>query len=156
MNRLLGSDDSALDFGGEDQGLLGSLMQMFMALMMLAMRNESESKEAKIQAVTDAAVNRRIDLSAFAPNLQSAALTVGDGGKAMLTTSDGKHEYSHELTGAEKANISRILASDSDDAAKQQKIGGIIYSIAFSQQAAQAYEQIESQQQAQQQTIQRK
>ena len=39
---------------------------------------------------------------------------------------------------------------------KKQKITNIVYSITFSKQASNTYEQIESQQQTQEQTLQRK
>ena len=82
MNKLLGSDDAALGLnGGEDKGLLGNLMEMFMTLLMLAMQQEGKSKEQQMQAVSDALVNRRIDISSLVPNMQSASLTITESGK---------------------------------------------------------------------------
>ncbi len=157
MNKLLGSEDAALGMGdGEDKGLLGNLMQMFMTLLMLTIQMEYKSKDEKMQAVSDTVVNRRIDISGFAPNLKSATLGINDKGNAVLVVNDGKKEYSHELTEAEKNNISNVLHSDSDDATKRQRIGCIVNAITFFYQASNNYEQIEAQQQSQQQTIQRR
>ena len=157
MSKLLGSEDAALGMGGgEDKGLLGNLMQMFMTLLMLTIQMENKSKDEKMQAVSDAVINRRIDISGFVPNLKSATLGVNDKGNAVLVVNDGKKEYAHELTEAEKNNISNILHSDSDDATKRQRIGCIVNAITFSYQASNNYEQIEAQQQSQQQTIQRR
>lgn len=156
MNKLLNSEDAALGMGGEDKGLLGNLMQMFMTLLMLTIQMENKSKEEKMQAVSDAVINRRIDISGFVPNLKSATLSVNDKGNAVLVVNDGKKEYAHELTEAEKNNIANVLHSDSDDATKRQRIGCIVNAITFSYQASNNYEQIEAQQQSQQQTIQRK
>ncbi len=157
MNKLLSSEDAALGMGGgEDKGLLGNLMQMFMTLLMLTIQMENKSKEEKMQAVSDAVINRRIDISGFVPNLKSATLSVNDKGNAVLVINDGKKEYAHELTEAEKNNIANVLHSDSDDATKRQRIGCIVNAITFSYQASNNYEQIEAQQQSQQQTIQRK
>lgn len=157
MSKLLGSEDAALGMGGgEDKGLLGNLMQMFMTLLMLTIQMENKSKDEKMQAVSDAIINRRIDISGFVPNLKSATLSVNDKGNAVLVVNDGKKEYSHELTEAEKNSISNILHSDSDDATKRQRIGCIVNAITFSYQASNNYEQIEAQQQSQQQTIQRR
>ena len=142
--------------GGEDKGLLGNLMQMFMTLLMLTIQMENKSKDEKMQAVSDAVINRRIDISGFVPNLKSATLGVNDKGNAVLVVNDGKKEYSHELTEAEKNNISNVLHSDSDDTTKRQRIGCIVNAITFSYQASNNYEQIEAQQQSQQQTIQRR
>ena len=65
-------------------------------------------------------------------------------------------KISHELTKNEQNKIAGILNSDSDDTMKKQKITNIVYSITFSKQASNTYEQIESQQQTQEQTLQRK
>ncbi len=161
MNRLMSSDDAALGYGltggnGNDGGLLDSIMKMFMTMLMLTMQMENKTQEEKVQMVTDALVNRRIDLSGFTPNLQSSALTIKQDGTAVLTTDDGKQQYSHELTTAEQTRLSQILNSDADNATKQQRIGTMVYTITIAQQASQNYEQIATQQQSQEQTIQRK
>ena len=161
MNRLMSSDDAALGYGltgsnGNDGGLLDSIMKMFMTMLMLTMQMENRTQEEKVQMVTDAVVNKRIDLSGFTPNLQSSALTIKQDGTAVLTTDDGKQQYSHELTTAEQTRLSQILNSDADNATKQQRIGTMVYTITFAQQASQNYEQIATQQQSQEQTIQRK
>ncbi|MBR4921768.1 MAG: glucosaminidase domain-containing protein [Prevotella sp.] len=161
MSRLMSSDDAALEYGlsgsnGNDGGLLDSIMKMFMTMLMLTMQMENKTQEEKVQMVTDALVNKRIDLSGFTPNLQSSALTIKQDGTAVLTTDDGKQQYSHELTTAEQTRLSQILNSNADNATKQQRIGTMVYTITFAQQASQNYEQIATQQQSQEQTIQRK
>ena len=161
MNRLMSSDDAALGYGqtgsnGNDGGLLDSIMKMFMTMLMLTMQMENKTQEEKVQMVTDALVNKRIDLSGFTPNLQSSALTIKQDGTAVLATDYGKQQYSHELTTAEQTRLSQILNSDADNATKQQRIGTMVYTITFAQQASQNYEQIATQQQSQEQTIQRK
>ena len=107
----MSSDDSALGLNsnGENGGLLDSIMKMFMTMLLLSMQMENKSKEEKMQSVTDALVNRRIDLSSFAPNLKSVLLSIKDNGTAILTTDDGKQQYVHELTAAEQARLSQIL-----------------------------------------------
>ena len=161
MNRLMSSDDAALGYGltggnGNDGGPLDSIMKMFMTMLMLTMQMENKTQEEKVQMVTDALVYKRIDLSGFTPNLQSSALTIKQDGTAVLATDDGKQQYSHELTTAEQTRLSQILNSDADNATKQQRIGTMVYTITFAQQASQNYEQIATQQQSQEQTIQRK
>lgn len=157
MNQLMGSEDAALGYGGgEDKGLLGNLMQMFMTLLMLTIQMENKSKVEKMQAVSDAVINKRIDISSFVPNQKSAVLTINDKGNTVLMVNDGKHEYTHELSNAEKDNITNVLYGDSDDTTKKQRIGCIVNAIAFSHQAASNYEQIEAQRQSQEQTIQRR
>lgn len=74
----------------------------------------------------------------------------------VLHVDDAKQQYSRELTEAEKSRLSQVLNSDVDDAAKRQRIGSIINGITLSWQASRNYEQIESQQQSQEQTLQRR
>ena len=161
MNKLLSSNDAALGLGmmaggGESQGLLGSLMQMFMMLLMLSMQQEGKSKEEQMEAITDAVIHKRIDLSSFAPNLKSAELAIKNDGTMVLIVDDGRQQYSKELTEAEKSRLSQVLNSDVDDTTKSQRIGSIITGITLSWQASRNYEQIESQQQSQEQTLQRR
>ena len=150
MNRLLSSDDAALGLTdgmgtGNGEGLLGSLMQMFMTLLMLTIQMENKSKEEKMQAVSDALVNKRIDISSLVPNMKSAVLTVSDQGNAILSINDGKKDYTHTLSNAEQENISNILHGDNDENTKRQRIGTIVNAITFSMQAANNYEEIETQ-----------
>ena len=158
LTMLMSSDDSALELSGhgEGGGLLDSIMKMFMTMLLLSMQMENKSKEEKMQTVTDALVNRQIDLSSFTPNLKSAILSIKDSGTAVLTTDDGKQQYVHELTAAEQSKLSLILNSDVDDTTKRQRIGAMVNAITFSQQASQNYEQIATQQQSQEQNLQRK
>lgn len=161
MDKLLSSNDAALGLGmmasgGEGQGLLGTLIQMFMMLLMLSMQQEGKSKEEQMEAITDAVINKRIDLSSFVPNLKSAELSIKNDGTMVLHVDDGKQQYSRELTEAEKSRLSQVLNSDADEAAKRQRIGSIINGITLSWQASRNYEQIESQQQSQEQTLQRR
>ena len=161
MNKLLSSNDAALGLGmmaggGESQGLLGSLMQMFMMRLMLSMQQEGKSKEEQMEAITDAVIHKRIDLSSFAPNLKSAELAIKNDGTMVLIVDDGRQQYSKELTEAEKSRLSQVLNSDVDDTTKSQRIGSIITGITLSWQASRNYEQIESQQQSQEQTLQRR
>ena len=158
LTMLMASDDSALELGGRGDGggLLDSIMKMFMTMLLLSMQMENKSKEEKMQTVTDALVNRRIDISGFTRNLKSAILTIKDRGPAVLTTDDGKQQYVHELTAAEQSRLSQVLGSDMDDATKRQRIGAMVSAITFPQQASQNYEQIVIQQQSQEQNLQRK
>ena len=165
MQKLLSSNDSGLGLlgllsggeeNGESQGLLGSIMQMFTMLLMMAMQNENKTKEEKMQTVTDAVINRKIDISTLVPQLKSAELSIRNDGTTVLSINDGKNSYTHELTEAERTRISQTLNSNADDATKQQRIASVVTAITYSQQASANYDQIESQQQSQQQNIQRK
>jgi murein DD-endopeptidase MepM/ murein hydrolase activator NlpD len=155
LNKLMTSEDAAIGMDG-GHGLLGSLMQMLMTMLMLTMKMEGKSRDERMAAINEAVTQRRIDLSSMTPNLKSASLTVTEGGKAVLVTHDGKKEYRHELSAEEQQRLNTILNSDGDDAAKRQKIGSFVNAVTFSQQASENYEQIASERQSQEQSLQRK
>ena len=155
LNKLMNSEDAAIGMDG-GHGLLGSLMQMLMTMLMLTMKMEGKSRDEKMAAINEAVTQKRIDLSSMTPNLKSASLTVTEGGKAILVTHDGKKEYRHELSTEEQQRLNTILNSDGDDAAKRQKIGSFVNAVTFSQQASENYEQIASERQSQEQSLQRK
>ena len=131
-------------------------MQMLMTMLMLTMKMEGKSRDEKMAAINEAVTQRRIDLSSMTPNLKSASLTVTESGKAVLVTHDGKKEYRHELTAEEQQRLTAILNGDGDDDAKRQKIGSLVNAVTFSQQASENYEQIASERQSQEQSLQRK
>lgn len=155
LSKAMTSEDAAIGMDG-GRGLLGSLMQMLMTMLMLTMKMEGKSRDEKMAAINEAVTQRRIDLSSMTPNLKSASLTVTDGGKAVLVTHDGKKEYRHELTAEEQQRLTAILNGDGDDTAKRQKIGSLVNAVTFSQQASENYEQIASERQSQEQHLQRK
>ena len=155
LNKLMTSEDAAIGMDS-GHGLLGSLMQMLMTMLMLTMKMEGKSRDEKMAAINEAVTQKRIDLSSMTPNLKSASLTVTEGGKAVLVTHDGKKEYRHELSAEEQQRLNAILNSDGDDAARRQKIGSLVNAVTFSQQASENYEQIASERQSQEQSLQRK
>ena len=156
LQKLMFSDDAAMGFDGSENGILGSIVQMFMTLLMLTMQMEEKTKEEKMQAITDAVANRKVDLSSFTPSLKSSSVSVTESGKAILTIDDGKNVQNHELTDKERNSISQILSADTDDATKRQRIGTLVTTITYNMQAAQNYEQIDALRQSQEQTIQRR
>lgn len=155
LNKLMTSEDAAIGMDS-GHGLLGSLMQMLMTMLMLTMKMEGKSRDEKMAAINETVTQRRINLSSMTPNLKSASLTVPEGGKAVLVTHDGKKEYRHELTTEEQQRLNTILNSDGDDASRRQKIGSFVNAVTFSQQASENYEQIASERQSQEQSLQRK
>ena len=153
--KLFGSPDSALGYGGG--GIIDSLVSMLMSLLLLTFAlDNKKSNEEKMQSVTDALIQKKVDLSALTPNLKSSELSVKENGTSVLTTNDGKNEYSHTLTKAETDNILSIVKSDADAETKAQRLGTIISAVTYSQAASQSYEQMMEQQRSQEQSLQRK
>lgn len=155
MKKLLSSEDSGVSLSGGDP-VMEMVVTAFTGLYAMAVQIDNKSQEEAMQMATDAAVNRKIDLSSLVPGKKSCILSMNDNGQAVLQMHDGKNQSVHQLSNAEVTRLSSIINNDSyDDATKQRLIGSVISGISISQQASLNYEQIMSQQQAQQQTIQR-
>lgn len=147
MKKMMMSE--GMSGGGE--GLLGSLMQLLLMVLMMNMNSEKKTASEKMEAITDAVLNKKIDISSMLPNYKSAELSIKNNGNALLTTDNGKNVIRAELTQQQTSQLSQIIHSDISDDDKRQKIASFVTAVSFSQQAAQNYDQIQSQQQQSQQ-----
>ena len=129
---------------------------MFTSLMALAVQIDNKSEEQKMQAATDAAVSKTVDLSSLLPNLKECRIMLNDG-KPILQVNNGTVKFSHELTNAEMTRIQQALGNANlSDAEKQRTIASVINGIVMSQQMSQNYQQGVETQQNQQEAVQRK
>lgn len=160
MKKLLSSEDAGNGLGlmsGIDSsgGILSMAFTLFTSLMALASQVEGKTADQKMEAVTEASLSRTIDLKSIVPSLKECGIHLMDNGKMILQTDNGQGKMNHELTEAEQNRLSVILHDETGDSQKQQKVSSFINGIVMSQQASINYEQI-SEQQSQQQTLQRK
>jgi len=155
MKKILSSEDSGVNLANGDP-VMEMLLAAFTGLFAIAVQIDNKSKDTAMQMATDAAINRQIDLSSLVPGMKSCILTLGENGQSVLHLNNGKSQIDHPLTVAELNRLSSVINNDSyDDETKHRLIGSVINGISLSQQASLNYEQIASQQQSQQQTIQR-
>ncbi|WP_291530096.1 glucosaminidase domain-containing protein [Bacteroides sp. UBA939] len=149
MKKLLASEDSGVNMPCCDP-IMELVTTLFTSLMALALQIDGKSDEEKMQAATNSAVKKQVDLSAFMPSLKECRLTVQDNGKLLLQMNDGKNGYSHELSASE-INRLRSILSDSglSDADKQQRIAGVVSNVLLAKQASRNYEQNAGQQENQ-------
>ncbi len=139
MKKLLSSEDSGINLHGGDP-IMDMIVTMFSSLMVLA--NQIDNKEEKMQASTDAALNRQIDLSALIRGLKECSLKIQEDGGTVLYINDGSHEYDHRLSNSEMNRLSLILSSNTlDDDAKRERIGAVISQITVASSASLNYEQ---------------
>lgn len=157
MKKLLASEDSGLNFGmeGGNGGMLEMAFALFSSLLALVSQLEGKTAEEKMQAVTDAVINKKIDLTSMT-SLKTCTLNVLDNGKMYLQLDNGKSAFRHELSDTEINKLHEILNSNLDDSAKQQKINSMVNGVMLSQQASQNYEEIAAERMSQQQSQQRK
>lgn len=155
MKKLLSSEDSGEQIMNGDP-IVDMAMTMFTSLMAIAVQIDGKSEEEKMQAATDAALNKRIDLSSMMPNMKESALVIRDDGKAILEMNNGKQQMSHELTANEMNRLSQVLNnSEITDDVKRQRVTGIVNSIMVAGQVSQNYEQQANQSENQNEVIRR-
>lgn len=156
MKKLLSSEDSGVGLNNNTDPVVEMAMTMFSSLMALAVQIDNKSEDEKMQAATDAAVNKSIDLSSLLPNLKECNLMLNNG-KPLLQVNNGNVSFTHELTNAELTRIQQALGNTNlSDGEKQRTIASVINGIVVSQQMSQNYQQGVEAQQSQQETVQRK
>ena len=140
MKKLLSSEDGGAHLGYGTDPVVEMAITMFTSLMALAL--QIDNKEERMRAATEAALDRRIDLSALLPTCKECVLEVQDGGRPILHIDNGNGRFSHELTASEMNHLSLVL-SDKDTTAEQKRsqVAAIVGGIALSGQAARNYEQ---------------
>jgi murein DD-endopeptidase MepM/ murein hydrolase activator NlpD len=145
MKKLLSSEDSGVGMSSGDP-IMELVTTLFTSLMTLAVQIDGKSEEEKMQAATDSAIKKQVDLSTLMPSLKECSLSIQENGKALLQMNDGKNSYNHELSTVEMNRLQSTLGeSGLSDADKQQRIAGIVNNALLTQQASRNYEQNASQ-----------
>ena len=140
MKKLLSSEDSGARLGYGTDPIVEMAITMFTSLMTLAM--QIDNKEEQMKMATEAALDKRIDLSSLLPACKECVLEIQDGGRPILRMDNGSGSFSHELTASEMNRLSLVL-SDTGTTAEQKRsqVAAIVGSIALSGQVARNYEQ---------------
>lgn len=141
MKKLLSSEDSGIQLNGNDP-IMELVMGMFTSLMSLAVQIDGKEQEQQMAAATQAALEKRIDLSPLAPSLESCELVIQGSARPVLHAKDGTGSYSHELTATEMNRLSLILNDTvMPDEGKRQRIGTAVNHILVAERATKSYEQ---------------
>lgn len=140
MKKLLSSEDSGAHLGYGTDPVVEMAITMFTSLMALAL--QIDNKEEQMRLATEAALDKRIDLSALLPSYKECVLEVRDGGRPVLHTDDGNGRLTHELTAAEMNRLSLILSDNGrTEEDKRRQVAAVVNGIALSGQVARNYEQ---------------
>ena len=140
MKKLLSSEDSGAHLGYGTDPVVEMAITMFTSLMALAL--QIDNKEEQMRLATEAALDKRIDLSALLPSYKECVLEVRDGGRPILHIDDGSGRLTHELTAAEMNRLSLILSdSGRTEEDKRRQVAAVVNGIALSSQVARNYEQ---------------
>jgi hypothetical protein len=155
MKKILSSEDSGLSMNGGDP-VVEMAMTLFTSLMALAVQIDGKSEESQMQAATDAALNKRVDLTPLLPNLKECNLLLADG-RTLLQVNNGTVNFTHELTNAESARLQQALGNSSlSKEDKQRAVATVINGIIVSRQMSQNYQQGIDAQENQSEIVQRK
>lgn len=141
MKKILSSEDSGVQIPSNDP-VMEMAVTMFTSLMALAVQIDGKDREDAMVAATDAAVNRRIDLTALTPGLRSCIMTIQENGNPILSVVSDKTSFNHELTNAELSRLSNALNDSTlGNEAKQQRVAGIVNNIVVGNQMSQSFNQ---------------
>ena len=139
MKKLLSSEDSGVNLPSNDP-VMEMAVTMFTSLMALAVHIDGKDREEAMALATEAAVNRKIDLSSLTPGLKACTLNIREGQNPVLSITDDKSTFNHELTNVEMTRLSAALNDASlNDEAKQGRIAGIINNIVVANQMSQSF-----------------
>lgn len=140
MKKLLSSEDSGVNLPSNDP-VMEMAITMFTSLMALAVQIDGKDREEAMTLATDAAVNRQIDLSSLTPGLKACNLTIRKGQNPVLSITDDRGSFNHELTNAEMTRLSAALNdANLGNEAKQGRIAGIINNIVVANQMSQNFD----------------
>ncbi len=143
MKKLLSSEDSGIGIGGGGQDpVMDMIITLFTSLMALAAKIDGKSEEEAMQAATDAAINRTVDLTPLVPGLRECHITLSDNENPLLSFNNGNGSRTHILTAAELNRLNLILADSSQsEEQKQQRVTSVINAIIVSDNVSRNYSQ---------------
>lgn len=155
MKKLLSSEDSGVGLSGSDP-IMGMITSLFSCLMVLAVQIDNKSEEEKKEQISQSVNNKEVDLKSLIPTMKECKLSIGENGTASLVASNDTVKVNRELSSGELNKLNLILSNpELTDEAKKIRLAGFVNTIVLSQQASQNYEEGRSQQENQNQSLQR-
>ena len=156
MKKILSSEDSGMSMNPNGDPVIEMAMTLFTSLMALAIQIDNKSEEEKMQAVSDAAANKQIDLTSLLPHMKVCNLIISDN-RPLLQVDNGTVNFTHEITNAEMMRLQQALGnSNLSDDDKRRAVAIVVNGIVVSQHMSQNYQQGLDAQQNQQEAVQRK
>lgn len=143
MKKLLSSEDSGVGLAGTGHDpVMDMVITLFTSLMALAVKIDSKSEEDAMQVATDAAIERRINLSPLVPGLRECSLTVRENDTPVLQYDDGTGSRSCRLS-LQDVNRLSVLLNDSSisDSQKEQRVAAMVNGIVLNDNMSRNYNQ---------------
>ena len=112
MKKLLSSEDSGVGIGNSADPIMEMAMTMFTSLMALAVQIDNKTEEQKMQAATDAALSKSVDLSSMLPNLKECRVLLNEGKPLLLMR---RNSAPLPLSSMASSSLSRCRRTTSKD-----------------------------------------
>ena len=140
MRRILCSEDSGSEMGQDT--LWNTIVNIFSALLALALHIDGRDETEKMQAATDAALSREINLTGLVQGVSECVLKWPKSGSPQLEMTSGGRNVTHVLTEDEIGKLASILEDSSrSDSEKQQRLAVLVNQIVLQKQVSLNYEQ---------------
>jgi hypothetical protein len=126
---------------GQDS-LWDTIVNIFSALLALALHIDGRDETEKMQAATDAALSREINLTGLVQGVSECVLKWPKNGSALLEMTSGGRKVTHVLTEDEIGKLASVLEDSSkSDSEKQQRLAVLVNQIVLQKQVSLNYEQ---------------
>lgn len=142
MKKLLSSEDSGVGLSGiSNDPVMDMVITLFTSLMALAVKIDNKTQEDALQAATEAAVNRRIDLTSLVPSLKECSLTIRENDTPVLQYNNGNETRTVALSTADMNRMSLALNDSSlSDEDKKQRVANVVNGIIVNDGLAKGYD----------------
>ncbi len=142
MKKLLSSEDSGVGLSGiGNDPVLDMVMTMFTSLMALAVKIDNKTQEEAMQAATEAALTKRIDLKSLIPSLQECNLIIRENDTPILQYNTGTESRTVALSASDMNRLSLALNDSSlsyDD--KRLRFANVVNGIIVNDGLAKGYD----------------
>lgn len=142
MTKLLSSEDAGAHPSMSTDPLMDLIVNIFSTLMALALSIDNRGKEEQMQTVTEAALNRKIDLTGLVQGAKDCSISWPEGGKPQIQVTLGENRYVHDMSESETRSLAAVLQDPGrSEAEKQQRLNAMVSQIVLQMQVSNNYEQ---------------
>lgn len=139
MKKLLSSEDSGVALASSGDPVIELATMLFSSLMVLAM--QIDSKEEQMAIASEAASERKINLSPLAPGMEECEMLISEGRNPIIVAKANGKEMQFELSSRDVSMLNMALSDSSlSPEQKQQRVSNLIDSRIASLKLSQSYE----------------
>ena len=142
MKKLLSSEDSGVGLSGmSNDPIMDMVITLFTSLMALAVKIDNKTQTEALQAATEAAMNRCIDLTSLVPSLKECSLIIRENDTPVLQYNNGNDSRKVALSTDDMNRMSVALNDSSlSDDDKKRRLANVVNGIIVSDGLAKGYD----------------